>query len=233
MTIDVAEEPMTALAEYALLPIAFRVDHVLDVTARADGGFALSTRRLEDPHVKNYDAIDGEGPLRWTHRFDVSNWALFTARVVGRLVGGATIAFNTPGLTMLEGRRDLSVLWDIRVAPNARGQGIGSALFERVEAWALAQSCRQLKVETQNINTPACGFYARQGCELRAVHHAVYPELPQEIQLLWYKDLRIEGRQQRGDSCDRKRHAGPVSDRPGENPRRLANAVGKAVRRPS
>ena len=55
MTIDVAEEPMTALAEYALLPIAFRVDHVLDVTARADGGFALSTRRLEDPHVKNYD----------------------------------------------------------------------------------------------------------------------------------------------------------------------------------
>jgi hypothetical protein len=28
MTIDVAEEPMTALAEYALVPIAFRVDHV-------------------------------------------------------------------------------------------------------------------------------------------------------------------------------------------------------------
>ena len=92
---------------------------------------------------------------------------------------------------MLEGRRDLSVLWDIRVAPNARGRGVGSALFERVEAWALAQGCRQLKVETQNINVPACGFYARHGCELRAIHHAAYPELPEEIQLLWYKDLGI------------------------------------------
>jgi GNAT superfamily N-acetyltransferase len=92
---------------------------------------------------------------------------------------------------MLEGRRDLSVLWDIRVAPDARGKGIGSALFERVEAWAQAQGCRQLKVETQNINVRACGFYGRHGCELRAVHYAAYPELPEEIQLLWYKDLRI------------------------------------------
>jgi len=193
MTIDVAEEPMTALAEYALLPIAFPVDQVLDVTARAEGGFALSARRLEVPYVKDYDAVDGEGPLHWSRRFDVSNWTLFTARVAGSRVGGATVAFDTPGLTMLEGRRDLSVLWDIRVAPNARGKGIGSALFERVEAWARARSCRQLKVETQNINVPACGFYARHGFEIRAVHHAAYPELPEEIQLLWYKDLRIEG----------------------------------------
>ena len=191
MTIDVAEEPMTALAEYALLPIAFPVDQVLDVTARAEGGFALSARRLEVPYVKDYDAVDGEGPLHWSRRFDVSNWTLFTARVAGSRVGGATVAFDTPELTMLEGRRDLSVLWDIRVVPNARGKGIGSALFERVEAWARAHHCRQLKVETQNINVPACGFYARHGCELRAVHHAAYPELPEEIQLLWYKDLRI------------------------------------------
>lgn len=193
MTIDVAEEPMTALAEYALLPIAFPVDQVLDVTARADGGFTLAARRLDVPYVKDYDAVDGEGPLHWTRRFDVSNWTLFTARVGGSRVGGATVAFNTPGLTMLEGRRDLSVLWDIRVGPNIRGKGIGSALFKKVETWARAHSCRQLKVETQNVNVPACRFYARHGCELRAVHHAVYPDLPEEIQLLWYKDLRIEG----------------------------------------
>ena len=193
MTIDVAAEPMTALAEYALLSIAFPVDQVLDVTARAEGGFALSARRLEVPYLKDYDAIDGEGPLHWSRRFDVSNWTLFTARVAGSRVGGATVAFDSPGLTMLEGRRDLSVLWDIRVAPNARGKGIGSALLEQVEAWARAHSCRELKVETQNINVPACAFYARRGCELRSVNHAAYPELPEEIQLLWYKDLRIEG----------------------------------------
>jgi GNAT superfamily N-acetyltransferase len=94
---------------------------------------------------------------------------------------------------MLEGRRDLSVLWDIRVAPDARGKGVGSALFQRVEAWGQANGCRQLKVETQNINVRACALYARNGCELRAVHHGAYPELPEEIQLLWYKDLRIDG----------------------------------------
>jgi GNAT superfamily N-acetyltransferase len=94
-------------------------------------------------------------------------------------------------LTLLERRRDLSVLWDIRVAPDARGKGIGSALFERVEAWAKANGCCQLKVETQNINVRACDFYARHGCELRVVHDGAYPALPEETQLLWYKDLRI------------------------------------------
>jgi len=110
--------------------------------------------------------------------------------VSGSRVGGATVTFDTPGLTMLEGRRDLSVLWDIRIASNARGKGIGSALFEKVEAWARAQGCRQLKIETQNVNVRACLFYVRHGCELRVVHHAAYPGLPEEIQFLWYKDLR-------------------------------------------
>ena len=181
---------MTALAEYALLPIAFVVDQVMDVTARAAGGFDLSARRLEVPYVKDYDAVDGGGPLHWSRRFDLSNWALFTARVAGSRVGGAAVALKTPGVTLLKGRRDRSVLWDIRVAPNARGKGIGSALFERVEAWTRAHGCRQLKIETQNINVRACLFYERQGCKLRAVHHAAYPGLPEEIQFLWYKDLR-------------------------------------------
>ena len=153
----------------------------------------LTERELDKPYIKDYDAIEGEGPAQWARRFDLSNWAFFAAYVDGRCAGGAAVAYDTPNLNMLNGRRDLAVLWDIRVAPNARGKGMGSAHFERVEAWARAHSCRQLKVETQNINVPACGSHARHGCELRAVHHAAYPELPEEIQLLWYKDLRIEG----------------------------------------
>jgi GNAT superfamily N-acetyltransferase len=189
--IHLVQEPMTALTEYARIPIAFTVDRVLDVRPCTDdpGGFVLSERRLDVPYVKDYDAIAGEGPLQWTRRFDLSNWAFFTARVAGRPLGGAAVAFNTPGLTMLEGRPDLAVLWDIRVSPDARGQGVGSALFETVEAWAQSRGCRQLKIETQNINVRACRFYARHGCQLRAIYYAAYPELPEEIQLLWYKDL--------------------------------------------
>ena len=188
MTI-VTEEPIAALPDYARIPIRFTVDRVLDVTNRDGSGFALSERRLDVPYEKDYDAIAGEGPLQWSRRFDLSKWALFTARSANRIVGGATVAFDTPGLAMLEGRSDLAVLWDLRVAPDARRQGVGSALFQRVEAWARLRGCRQLKIETQNINVRACRFYERQGCQLQAVHRAAYPELPEEIQLLWYKDL--------------------------------------------
>lgn len=191
MTLDIAEEPMAALAKYARVPIVFTVDCVVDVTDRADdpGRFVLAERRLDVPYEKDYDAIDGEGPLQWARRFDLSNWTLFTARIAGRRVGGAAVAFDTPGLTMLEGRRDLAILWDIRVSPDARRQGVGSALFAKVETWARLHGCRQLKIETQNTNVQACRFYERQGCRLRAIHHDAYPELPGEVQLLWFKDL--------------------------------------------
>jgi GNAT superfamily N-acetyltransferase len=196
MRIVISKEPIAALAEYARVSIAFEVTQVLDITAPASGlgGLTLSERTLDVPYVKDYDAIEGEGPARWAKRFDISNWVIFAARLETRLVGGAVVAFDTPGLTMLEGRSDLAVLWDIRVSPEARGQGVGSALFRSVEAWAVAKGCRCLKVETQNINVPACRFYARQGCVLGGIHRFAYPELPDEVQLLWYKDLS------RGDS---------------------------------
>jgi GNAT superfamily N-acetyltransferase len=90
---------------------------------------------------------------------------------------------------MLEDRQDTAVLWDIRVAAEARRQGVGAALFRAVEKWAVAHGCRLLKVETQNINVPACRFYAKQGCVLGAIHRFAYPEFPNETQLLWYKKL--------------------------------------------
>jgi ribosomal protein S18 acetylase RimI-like enzyme len=90
---------------------------------------------------------------------------------------------------MLEGREDIVVLWDIRVAPPMRGQGIGSALFAAVEECARSRGCRMLKVETQNINVGACRFYAGRGLELGAVNRFAYPKLPDEVQLLWYKSI--------------------------------------------
>ena len=46
-----------------------------------------------------------------------------------------------------------------------------------------------MKIETQNINVVACKFYAGQGCTLGAADRFAYPELPDEVRLLWYKDL--------------------------------------------
>ncbi|MBV9774221.1 MAG: GNAT family N-acetyltransferase, partial [Gemmatimonadetes bacterium] len=139
--------------------------------------------------VKDYDAIPGTHPREWADHFDLSNWGFLAARLDGKRIGGAAIAYATEGLDMLGGRGDLAVLWDIRVAPEARGSGIGAALFGAAETWAAARGARQLKIETQNINVPACQFYARQGCVLGAIHRFAYPGLPDEVQLLWYKDL--------------------------------------------
>lgn len=201
MPIEIADEPMAALDAYACIPISYKVHEMLDL-APCDhglGGLLLLPRRLENPYLKDYDALAGEGPTSWAQRFDVSNWGCLVARLAGRLVGGAVVAFNTPGVWMLEGRIDLAVLWDLRVEPENRGHGVGTALFRAAEAWAVARGCRRLKVETQNVNVPACRFYARQGCLLGAINRHAYPDLPGEVQLLWHKDLRDSGPHQRSD----------------------------------
>jgi GNAT superfamily N-acetyltransferase len=188
MSIEITHEPITSdtLRSYAPIPIAFEVRSIVEIN---DNDWTLSERTIDIPWIKDYDDFTDERPPRWLERFDLSNWGLLVAWIDGRRVGGAVVAFDTPGVNMLEGRNDLAVLWDIRVAPEARGSGVGSALFAAVEGWARERGCRELKIETQNINVGACRFYERQGCRLGAVNRHAYPELPDEVQMLWYKDL--------------------------------------------
>jgi GNAT superfamily N-acetyltransferase len=191
MSIEVSEESITTLEEYASISIAFEVSKVFDVKELRDSlsEFLLIERDLDVPYVKDYDTINEDHPLQWAKRFDVSNWGMFVARDKGKRVGGTVVAFDTPGVEMLEGRRDLAVLWDIRVSPEVRHQRLGSALLQAAEGWAKARGCRQLKIETQNINVTACNFYAQQGFKLTTVHRFAYPDLPNEIQLIWCKEL--------------------------------------------
>lgn len=190
--VEIREEPLARLPVYGRVPIAFEVRSILECRTVDGGlgGFALSERRLDEPYAKDYDALRGEGPAHWMRRFDLSRWGLLMAWLGDDPVGGAAVAFDTPGVEMLEGRRDLAVLWDLRVAPEVRGQGVGSALFAAAAAWAAGRGCTRLKIETQNVNVLACRFYAGRGCVLGAIHRYAYPELPEEIQLLWYLDLR-------------------------------------------
>ena len=189
MTVDVEEERAPALAEYARVPIAFTVREVVDVVQFPSGRetFVLQPRVVEQPYVKDYD--DNGGPEAWASRFDLSHWRFFAARVAGERVGGAAVVFRSPDVNMLRGRQDVALLWDIRVAPAVRGQGVGAALVAAVEAWSAAHGVEWLEVETQNVNVPACRFYAALGCELRVVLEDAYPQCPGEAQLLWYKAL--------------------------------------------
>src|SRR5690606_12460462 len=111
-------EPTSALGDHACISIAFEVRTVLDDEVQAGrlGGFRLVARSVTEPWIKDYDQCD-EGPTGWAKRFDISNWGLVSAWNDATRIGGAVIAFDTPGLNMLEGRRDVAVVWDIRIAP--------------------------------------------------------------------------------------------------------------------
>lgn len=189
---EIVQQPLAALAEYARIPIAFTVDRVLDVVER-DGGVMLSERAIASPYEKDYDAIAGNHPDDWPRRLDVGNWTLLAACENGARVGGAVVAFDTPSIELMAGRSDVAVLWDLRVEPRHRRRGVGAALFRAAEQVAMSRRCRELHVETQNVNVAACRFYERQGCRLREARRDAYPELPHEIQLIWCKELGTGG----------------------------------------
>jgi len=197
MPLEIKQVGLDLLATYAAIPISFKVESILRVEAidRGLGGLALVEEKASPPYVKDYGQDSGDesdSPVAWPKQFDVSRWGVFLAYDGPRPVGGAAVAIDTPGLNVLEDRHDLAVLWDIRVCSDQRGRGIGTALLRHAAGWARQLGCTQLKIETQNVNVPACRFYASQGCTLGAIHrhgYAACPPVAHEAMLLWYLDL--------------------------------------------
>ena len=186
--ITIKEETMAVLGDYAKVSIAFTVEsrYVAVPIEGADGGWKLVEERVDPPWVKDYDG--GEPPTRWL-RWDNRNWRVLSAFVGGERVGGAIVVHDSGELDFLEGRRDLAALWDLRVAPEWRGRGVGSVLFERVVRYARSVGCVALKIETQDVNVRACDFYAGRGCRLVNVVADAYAGWPGEVEFDWWMDL--------------------------------------------
>ena len=193
MMIDakITEESTADLRAYRTIPISFVVHSVIDVEL-LDGslkGLTLAERKVASPWVKDYDSCKKEGPMSWAKHWNIAKWGVISAFVRGSRVGGCVIAYDTPGVHKLEGRNDIAALWDLRVAPHCRGEGIGTCLVEASLSWARRKNCRMMKVETQNINVPACRLYAKMGFTLGTINRYAYPALPGEIELMWCKEL--------------------------------------------
>jgi ribosomal protein S18 acetylase RimI-like enzyme len=182
------------LGRYAQVPCAFQVNSTL-VVEPIDGGLGGLRMREEPvvpPYVKDYDA-HGEGtPQDWPREFDVRHWGFFLAVADERPVAGAAVAWRTPAVHMLANRDDMAVLWDIRVHPAFRHQGLGERILKHAADWSREQGARLLKIETQNINVRACRFYHKQGCRLGEIDcygYAGVPRVAHEVMLIWYLDL--------------------------------------------
>ncbi|GEM_PF-531091 len=179
------------LSEYAMVPISFNGNTILEVKRIEDcfGGFILKEKNVE-PFFKDYDSF--ESPLAWPERFDLSHWRLFIAHSDESPVGGAALVMNSSEIMMLDGKKNLACLWDIRVHPTFRGKGIGRVLFRTAVQKARESGCRWMCIETQNNNVAANRFYRSQGCHLAQIHLHGYCDVPgreDEIMLIWWLNL--------------------------------------------
>jgi GNAT superfamily N-acetyltransferase len=193
MDLEIASLSESQLAEYAAVPIRFCVTHRITIGDIADlAHHEPGIIPVQVPFEKDYDALAGMSPTSWPSRFRLGDWKIIVARLGGVIVGGAAIAPAADVGMDLDGRGDTAVLWDLRVAPNVRGQQIGTALFRASERWAAQGAFTVLLAETQDINVAACRFYQSMGCALVAYEPKAYPEFPDETLLLWRRDLAVD-----------------------------------------
>ena len=192
MTLTIVEDLPTRLAEYAQVPMGFTVAERFDDQALAalrHDAFAQAVA-VSPPYWKDYDSYPGGHPSAWPRQFDLSRWTILAAYDRTRHVGGAVVIVDDPQIAFVRDCPACALLWDVRVVPDARRQGVGSALLDAAERRARERGARSLRVETQDVNVPACRFYHAQGFRLERATPGAYAELPSEVQLIWRKPLR-------------------------------------------
>ena len=191
MELEITKIGAEGWGRYAQVSPEFVVESVLECKPAGGGlgGIVLEERLVDTPYQK-YGCDDN--PQEWSRGFDLETWGIFLATIAGQPAGGAAVAPPSPGMVVTEGRKDAACLWDLRVSAADRRCGVGKALLARCAEWARKQGFRLLAIETQNVNVPACRFYAATGCELVDIRRSGYagcPEFAHEAMLIWHLAL--------------------------------------------
>lgn len=76
----------------------------------------------------------------------------------------------------------------IAIESSKRRCGAANKLMSAAHVWARSMNAAGLKLETQNVNVPACLFYRNYGFSLGGYDRYLYKALPEkdEIALFWY-----------------------------------------------
>lgn len=149
---------------------------------------------LKEVPVEKYvrDFAKHAKATEFSEKFDITNWSFFMAFDDEKPIGAVTIVSRTDDIHMLDGRYDMTVLWDIRVSDTYKHQGIGQKLFDLAVEWSKRNGFKQMKIECQNNNVPACKFYHKQGAILGTIDEYAYIDDVNsrlEVQFIWYLDL--------------------------------------------
>ena len=183
--VELRREDHRSLTAYAAVPIAYEVREALQTPVVGEG--ALQHRIVRPAYRKDYDAIPGNRPQDWPTRFAVDRAEFIAAYAGGERVGGAVAVVEPTDVARLGGEHPLVLLWDLRVAPEARGRGIGRALLAAVETRLREIGIPGVVVETQDTNVAACHLYAGAGYGIRSVDPNASEQLPGETQIIWVK----------------------------------------------
>jgi GNAT superfamily N-acetyltransferase len=115
-----------------------------------------------------FDLEAGASEEQWRER--VAGWTRLAAEVDGQVVG---LVGAGPGEFV--GAAALTSLW---VDPRFRGLGVGSALIDAVEAWALGQGLSQVLLWVTETNHVAETLYQRRGFTRTGAVQSVRPDEP-------------------------------------------------------
>jgi len=193
--IDVRREDARCLADYAAISPAFEVRAAVSAPTLAIGEVrgALATRTVQPAYEKNYDRIPGNRPRDWPALFCVDRACFLGAYADGHRVSSAVVILDPNDAERLGADRHMALLWDLRVARDARRRGVEYALLTEVEVVARAADKVGIVAESQDINVAACETYAGAGYAITRIERDAYPELPGETRIVWTKAFEVVG----------------------------------------
>lgn len=169
MIIEIQPARSEDRAAIAAIDGSFLVTAELELSL--SGGVLSYSARPVTPYRKTYP--DAAGQI-------ATDSQTLIAHVDGEIAGVVRLSENWNRFALIE---------DLRIGPDYRCRGVGTALIGAAVDWAKACGLPGVTLETQNNNVAACRLYQSQGFVLTGFDANLYRGLnpvSQEVALFWY-----------------------------------------------
>lgn len=166
------------LEALSLIDVSYTTDTVWQMEQRSQRGqISVTFRRLTLPRP-----LPAEPPRRARSFLRLRPWEgyLLVAEEQGSILGYIEV--------VLQAERDMGLIHSLVVAPNARRQGIGTALLNAVAQLARRRGLSALLIETQTKNYPTISFCQKNGFEFCGFNGRHYAN--NDIAIFFTRDLR-------------------------------------------